>query len=305
MKSLTASDRKSLIRLAASLPKGDKSRRAILAGLSVAAERHWPNVTEETKRHPFYQNFPAFVAAADAMISVISKGINPKKFTVGNRSTKTFYSANMSVFANRSNQLFDFWIEFSADGLGMRGYTSGGYKLNWEAIKKTFEKNPKKAGAEVLRILQNQVPPELGVLKGTEAPAKDPALVKLKGSAMMFSKLLKGLKSEYPLMNSYDWDSYSTDQYIEKTKEVRFQPMKSGNATKWIGNMDPSDRKKLFDKIDSLWEVVKAKKAKEFAKLGIVDTTDKSGWAKMVNADVGSKDFVDLKSDYVYSLKAV
>ncbi len=33
MKNLTSSDRKSLIRLAASLPKGDKSRRAILAGL--------------------------------------------------------------------------------------------------------------------------------------------------------------------------------------------------------------------------------------------------------------------------------
>lgn len=34
MKSLTASDRKSLIRLASSLPKGDEQRRAILAGLS-------------------------------------------------------------------------------------------------------------------------------------------------------------------------------------------------------------------------------------------------------------------------------
>jgi hypothetical protein len=33
MKSITASDRKSLIRLAASLPKGDENRRAILAGL--------------------------------------------------------------------------------------------------------------------------------------------------------------------------------------------------------------------------------------------------------------------------------
>ena len=39
MKSLTASDRKSLIRLAASLPKGDKGRRAILAGLSKVAAK--------------------------------------------------------------------------------------------------------------------------------------------------------------------------------------------------------------------------------------------------------------------------
>ena len=37
MKLITASDRKSLIRLASSLPKGDKSRRAILAGLKKTA----------------------------------------------------------------------------------------------------------------------------------------------------------------------------------------------------------------------------------------------------------------------------
>jgi hypothetical protein len=305
MKSLTASDRKNLIRLAASLPKGDKSRRAILAGLSVAAERHWPRVTEETKRHPFYHNFPAFVAAADAMISEITKGLNPKKFTVSNRSSKTWYHAGLDVFARRGGEpLFDLWIGFNADGLGM-GDQIGRYKVNWEAIKKTFEKNPKRAGAEILKILQSQIPPELGVLKGTEAPAKDLALVKLRGSAMMFSKLLMGLKSEYPLMVKYDWGSYSTNQYIEKAKEVRIRPMNSGNATKWIGNMDPSDRKKLFDKIDAMWEAVKAKKAKEFAKLGIVDVTDKSSWAKMINADVGSEDFVDLMRDYTYRLKLV
>lgn len=40
MKNLTATDRKSLIRLASSLPAGDKSRRAIIAGLDkVAAKR--------------------------------------------------------------------------------------------------------------------------------------------------------------------------------------------------------------------------------------------------------------------------
>jgi len=39
MKSLTAADRKSLVRLASSLPKGDKSRRAILAGLSKVAAK--------------------------------------------------------------------------------------------------------------------------------------------------------------------------------------------------------------------------------------------------------------------------
>ena len=37
MKNLIASDRKSLIRLASSLPKGDKSRRAILSGLEKKA----------------------------------------------------------------------------------------------------------------------------------------------------------------------------------------------------------------------------------------------------------------------------
>lgn len=37
MKKLTASDRKSLIRLASSLPKGSPERKAILAGLSKSA----------------------------------------------------------------------------------------------------------------------------------------------------------------------------------------------------------------------------------------------------------------------------
>jgi hypothetical protein len=34
MKSITASDRSNLIKLASSLPKGDTTRRAILAGLA-------------------------------------------------------------------------------------------------------------------------------------------------------------------------------------------------------------------------------------------------------------------------------
>jgi len=40
MRNLTASDRQSLIRLAASLPVGDENRRAILSGLKGAATPH-------------------------------------------------------------------------------------------------------------------------------------------------------------------------------------------------------------------------------------------------------------------------
>jgi len=40
-KTLTASDRKSLIRLASSLPAGDEMRRAILSGLTQTAGRTW------------------------------------------------------------------------------------------------------------------------------------------------------------------------------------------------------------------------------------------------------------------------
>lgn len=43
MKSLTASDRETLVRLAASLPKGDKTRRAILAGLLSKEAASAPN----------------------------------------------------------------------------------------------------------------------------------------------------------------------------------------------------------------------------------------------------------------------
>ena len=63
MRNLTASDRSSLIRLAASLPVGDENRRAILAGLSQdlrAFNRQYPyhNDVElvaellENRRHP-------------------------------------------------------------------------------------------------------------------------------------------------------------------------------------------------------------------------------------------------------------
>ena len=45
MKTLTASDRSALIRLAASLPVGDENRRAILAGLSKSAS-FFPSYTE-------------------------------------------------------------------------------------------------------------------------------------------------------------------------------------------------------------------------------------------------------------------
>ena len=53
MKTLTAADRKSLIRLAASLPKGDKGRRAILAGLSkVADSDDYPTPTDDHRLIP-------------------------------------------------------------------------------------------------------------------------------------------------------------------------------------------------------------------------------------------------------------
>ncbi len=50
MKTLTASDRSTLTRLAASLPKGDETRRAILAGLKKAGEL--PEALKENVENP-------------------------------------------------------------------------------------------------------------------------------------------------------------------------------------------------------------------------------------------------------------
>ena len=47
---ITASDRKSLIRLAHSLPKGDKSRRAILAGLQKQGADSFSEVMKDAVR---------------------------------------------------------------------------------------------------------------------------------------------------------------------------------------------------------------------------------------------------------------
>ena len=63
MKNLTASDRKSLIRLAASLPKGDKSRRAILAGLNKSA---------------FYKLVPSDQPTPSGWVRGVFGGFHPK-----------------------------------------------------------------------------------------------------------------------------------------------------------------------------------------------------------------------------------
>lgn len=49
-RSLTASDRKSLIRLAASLPKGSEDRRAILAGLKTSRTEDGRKFESEAKK---------------------------------------------------------------------------------------------------------------------------------------------------------------------------------------------------------------------------------------------------------------
>lgn len=67
MKTLTASDRRSLIRLASTLPKGSKERRAILAGLSKAAMEH----ASEEARKKYLKDHP---------------NADPSKHTVGDKS---------------------------------------------------------------------------------------------------------------------------------------------------------------------------------------------------------------------------
>ena len=74
---LTASDRKSLIKLASELPKGSDTRRAILAGLNKVANRPWMDgVTRRAYRDG--RAFMTYLVGLDAGESAAATGNNSK-----------------------------------------------------------------------------------------------------------------------------------------------------------------------------------------------------------------------------------
>ena len=83
MKSLTAADRKNLIRLAASLPKGDKQRLAILAGLKEAGRDPLSSRDAETidqkakKRWSMVGRFDVKRMTPDTVLVMIPVGGSP------------------------------------------------------------------------------------------------------------------------------------------------------------------------------------------------------------------------------------
>jgi hypothetical protein len=99
MNSLTASDRNSLIKLAASLPQGDETRRAVLAGLKFSAPKIKPDL------HPLVSqgNYP-MVTLGDEVIKAIKSQINPVTlktrpdvFGYSRKAIKTEYYCNIWV----------------------------------------------------------------------------------------------------------------------------------------------------------------------------------------------------------------
>ncbi len=66
-RTLTASDRKSLIRLASTLPVGSPERKAILAGLSRVAGRRWKSVADAQK------DYARFAVQGRKMIAALER----------------------------------------------------------------------------------------------------------------------------------------------------------------------------------------------------------------------------------------
>lgn len=267
MKFLTASDRESLIRLASSLPKGDKQRRAILAGLKkVSAE--WPKVTPEAKSHPFYQNLSAFTSAVEEFTTEFSKAFNPKKVKVTNLSKRVYYFMTVAVQPKRGESVAEISFQFNSDGLKVRGWCKEASRLP-PAIPKEFERNPRKAGKMFANFCSSLLSPELGVLRGTEAPnsGKSPTKTALNGARLYFAKtLLSSAPKELGLVNQ-DMGSYDVDE-----NRLVFR-VGGGNMSTAISRMDPADKLKAIDAIDGIWKEVLAKFGKRFAKLGIRDVT--------------------------------
>ena len=126
MKSLTASDRKSLIRLAASLPKGDKSRRAILAGL------------KQVK-----------VAASDTLVL---EGLSPEAISelsdAYNRSSSKFM--DMYFWGDNEIKIGDETFTEVSDYLPGFGITGALLPLLSRGVQKEVEDAIKRAGSSVV-----------------------------------------------------------------------------------------------------------------------------------------------------------
>jgi len=284
MKNLTASDRKSLIRLASSLPKGDKGRRAILAGLNKVSA-HWPRVTAETVTHPFYQNLSAFTSAVSEFTSEFSKAFNPKKVKVTNYSKQVYYWMIVSVQPTRGMEVADISFKFDSNGLKVSGKcVQKGQPLGYSpkqdvmppSIAKEFERNPGKAGRMFAEFCSERIPSDWGVLKGTskpEKPKKSPLEVAMSGAARHFKSLAKksGIDAaamlsiqtyELPGAISINWNS---DMHLSPEHQQDYPGLYEGD-------------KISYDTLLKSWSETMSKYAPRLRKLGIRDVTNMASW---------------------------
>ena len=99
MKTLTASDRSSLIKLASALPAGDENRRAILSGLKESAGPPWNKNTKKKKKNKKNKILPP---SKKKILKTVKKTISGVPFLVITeeegklvRSAKTYDEAGL------------------------------------------------------------------------------------------------------------------------------------------------------------------------------------------------------------------
>ena len=183
MKTLTASDRKSLIRLAASLPKGDKQRRAILAGLSKVS------FDAETELEWWTQFREAAMSAMN---------IDKKRLGKSTRWSPPFANLSLrgepkhkgvSEYVGMSQQYYgpDGSSDFDKFGVRLKIFTlddpkfdpkvPGLLQVKWPPLVFDLEGSPDSVIRQVVGLVKKYVPPQAGLLPGQKyEPIVDPRI---------------------------------------------------------------------------------------------------------------------------------
>ena len=266
MKSITASDRTSLIRLASGLPKGDTTRRAILAGL---AKTSAPKVKPEL--HPLVAegNFK-FVQFADEVIKAVKGAVKPQSlkggFSFYRDAKKTFYICEIKIL-NKSKILFTVQIQYSKDlvpqvhlferdPLGPKISIPTSTGINPDGTIGVNTSDPGKLIKFLLGYLKENTA-GTNIFKGDDAnPAAplDEAKTVISSVFAAFKKLAKA--SGVPL-------DTKTDKYPLKESQV--------GPSKWAMSRDSVERYSPEETatLKKAWDVVTAKYAPKLNALGV------------------------------------
>ena len=237
MKSLTAADRKNLIRLASSLPKGDKSRRAILAGLK--------SITAASKIE--FDDFAEYEIFANEILSTVLRGLNKvskmevikPQVVFGGRMVAAIVlnkDSLLGVNYNPKNRGLSVSIDYKPLMMLAEKYEFPRDLFSQRHVQVGLEKSGGKVGKNILMVLSKEVPPELGILKGTKfVPPSQSSSTSAEGASEL-RKVLQKIEADIDRENpEIDYDF--PNKWFEILEENK------GAIESAISKLGPADAK--------------------------------------------------------------